>query len=58
MKAVGSIFRYRVLWILLVIALVSPVAILAQALQKGGQLPSIGFLASWRGCGKIRDTPL
>jgi thiol-disulfide isomerase/thioredoxin len=41
MKAVGSILRYRVLWILLVIALVSPVVILAQPLQKGGQLPSI-----------------
>ena len=41
MKAVSSILRYRVLWILLVIALMTPVVILAQALQKGGQLPSI-----------------
>ena len=41
MKAVGSILRYRVLWILLVIALMTPVAILAQALRKDGQLPSI-----------------
>ncbi len=41
MKMVNSILRYRVLWILLVIVLVGPVAILAQALQKGGQLPSI-----------------
>ena len=47
MKAVGSIFRYRVLWILFMIALVSPVAILAQALQKGGQLPLVRLLASW-----------
>ena len=41
MQAVGSILRFRVLWILLVIALIIPVAILAQALQKDGQLPSI-----------------
>ena len=41
MKAVGSIFRYRVLWILFMIALMSPVATLAQALQRGAQLPSI-----------------
>ena len=41
MKAVGFILRYRVLWILLVIGLMNPGAILAQALQKGGQLPSI-----------------
>ena len=41
MKMVNSILRYRVLWILLGIALMSPVAILAQGLQKGGQLPSI-----------------
>jgi len=57
MKAVGSIFRYRVLWILFMIALMTPVAILAQALQKGGQLPSVVRLASWRGCGQIRGTP-
>jgi thiol-disulfide isomerase/thioredoxin len=41
MKAVDPIFRYGVLWILLMIALMSPVVILAQPLQKGGQLPSI-----------------
>jgi len=41
MKVVGFILRPRILWILLMIALMSPVAILAQALQKGGQLPSI-----------------
>ena len=43
MKAVDSIFRYRALWILLMIALMSPGAILAQGLQKGGQLPSIAL---------------
>jgi len=58
MKAVDPIFRYGVLWILFMIALMSPVVILAQALQKGGQLPSVVLLASWRGCGQIRGTPL
>ena len=43
MKAIDSIFRYGVLWILLMIALMSPGAILAQGLQKGGQLPSIAL---------------
>ena len=41
MKAGGFNFRYGVLWIVLLITLMIPVAILAQALQKGGQLPSI-----------------
>ena len=41
MKTVSSMLRYRIVWVLILIALMSPAAVLAQALQKGGQLPSI-----------------
>lgn len=41
MKTVGSVLRCRILWVLLAIGLMSPDAILAQAPQQGGQLPSI-----------------
>jgi len=41
MKAGGFILRYGVLCILFVFALMNPGAIIAQTLQKGGQLPSI-----------------
>jgi peroxiredoxin len=41
MKGGGFILRYRALWILLAFGLMNPGAILAQALQKGGELPSI-----------------
>ena len=41
MKTVSSILRYRIVWVLILIALMSPAGVLAQALQKGGQLPSI-----------------
>jgi len=41
MKAVGFNFRYGVLWIVLLITLMIPVATFGQALQKGAQLPSI-----------------
>ncbi len=41
MKTMNPILRYKVVWIPLLIALMSPATALAQSLQKGGQLPSI-----------------